>query len=125
MLKHAIYIFIGSGLGGIIRFGLGKWISSIHSTNFPLGTFIVNILACFIVGFVIGLADSKQIISASAKMFWVVGFCGGFSTFSTFSNETLNLLQTGNHTTSFLYIALSVIVCLTFTFLGLLIANKI
>jgi CrcB protein len=74
MLKHAIYIFIGSGLGGIIRFGLGKWISSIHSTNFPLGTFIVNILACFIVGFVIGLADSKQIISASAKMFWVVAF---------------------------------------------------
>ena len=124
MLKHAIYIFIGSGLGGIIRFGLGKWISSIHSTNFPLGTFIVNILACFIVGFVIGLADSKQIISASAKMFWVVGFCGGFSTFSTFSNK-LSIFCKQEITQQVFIHCSKVIVCLTFTFLGLLIANKV
>ncbi len=125
MLKEVIYIFIGSGLGGITRFGLGKLVNSFHSTNFPFGTFIVNILACFVLGFVVGLADSRQIVSPQMKMFWVVGFCGGFSTFSTFSNEILTLLQTGNHTTSFLYIALSVLVCLIFTFLGLILANKI
>jgi len=124
-LKEAIYIFIGSGFGGLTRFGLGKWVNSFHSTNFPFGTFTVNILACFVLGFVIGLADSRQIISPQTKMFWVVGFCGGFSTFSTFSNETLTLLQAGNHTTNILYIALSVIVCLTVTFLGLTLANKI
>jgi len=124
-MKEVIYIFIGSGLGGLTRFGLGKWINSLHSTNFPFGTFIVNVLACFVLGFVIGLADSRQIISPQTKMFWVVGFCGGFSTFSTFSNETLTLLQTSNHATNFLYIVLSVIVCLTVTFLGLTLANKI
>lgn len=124
-MKEVIYIFIGSGLGGLTRFGLGKWINSLHSTNFPFGTFIVNVLACFVLGFVIGLADSRQIISPQTKMFWVVGFCGGFSTFSTFSNETLTLLQASNHATNFLYIVLSVIVCLTVTFLGLTLANKI
>ena len=124
-MKDVIYIFIGSGLGGLTRFGLSKWVNTFHSTNFPFGTFTVNILACFVLGFVIGLADTRQIISPQTKMFWVVGFCGGFSTFSTFSNETLTLLQTGNHATNFLYISLSVIVCLTVTFLGLTLANKI
>jgi CrcB protein len=124
-LKEALYIFIGSGLGGLTRFGLGKWVNSFHSTNFPFGTFAVNIAACFVLGFVIGLADTRQLISPQTKMFWVVGFCGGFSTFSTFSNETLTLLQSGNHSTNFIYISASVILCLGFTFFGLILANKI
>lgn len=124
-MKEVIYIFIGSGLGGLTRFGLGKWVNSFHSTNFPFGTFTVNILACFILGFVAGLADTRQIISQQTKLFWVVGFCGGFSTFSTFSNETLTLLQSGNHLTNFIYIIASVLICLTVTFLGLMLANKI
>ena len=124
-LKELIYIFIGSGLGGLTRFGLGKWINNFLSTNFPFGTFIVNILACLVLGFVVGLADNRQIISPQTKLFWVVGFCGGFSTFSTFSNETLNLLQSGYHMTNIIYILTSVILCLTFTYFGLLIANKI
>ncbi|MBP9134028.1 MAG: fluoride efflux transporter CrcB [Saprospiraceae bacterium] len=120
-----IYIFLGSGLGGLIRFGLGKWINSWHNSNFPFGTFVVNILACLVLGFVVGLADNRQLISTESKLFWVIGFCGGFSTFSTFSNETLTLYQSGNHIVNITYIVTSVIVCLVATYLGFAVADKV
>jgi CrcB protein len=120
-----VYIFLGSGLGGLIRFGLGKWINSWHNSNFPFGTFVVNILACLVLGFVVGLADNRQLISTESKLFWVIGFCGGFSTFSTFSNETLTLYQSGNHIVNITYIVTSVIVCLVATYLGFAVADKV
>lgn len=124
-MKEAIYIFIGSGLGGLTRFGLGQWINSLHSTNFPFGTLFVNIFACTILGFVIGIADHKQLISSQTRVFWVVGYCGGFSTFSSFSSEALTLFQSGNHLTNLVYLMSSILLCLLFTFFGLVVANKI
>ncbi|MCA0333837.1 MAG: fluoride efflux transporter CrcB [Bacteroidetes bacterium] len=120
-----VYIFLGSGLGGLIRFGLGRWINSWHNSNFPFGTFVVNILACLVLGFVVGLADNRQLISTESKLFWVIGFCGGFSTFSTFSNETLTLYQSGNHIVNITYIVTSVIVCLVATYFGFALADKV
>lgn len=120
-----VYIFLGSGLGGLIRFGLGRWINSWHNSNFPFGTFVVNILACLVLGFVVGLADNRQLISTESKLFWVIGFCGGFSTFSTFSNEALTLYQSDNHIVNITYIVTSVIVCLVATYLGFALADKV
>ncbi|HNL05817.1 MAG TPA: fluoride efflux transporter CrcB [Chitinophagales bacterium] len=124
-MKEIIYIFIGSGLGGLTRFGLGKWINALYSSIFPLGTFTVNILACIVLGFIVGLADNKQIFSPQLRLFWVVGFCGGFSTFSTFSNETLLLLQDGKYLTSILYIFGSIVCCLMVTYFGIYLSSKI
>ncbi len=125
MMKDLIFIFIGSGLGGLTRYSLGKWINSLHEYHFPLGTLIINIIACFVLGFIIGLADHKQMMTATTRLFWAVGFCGGFSTFSTFSSETLTLLQEGHSTSLILYILSSVLLCVTATFVGLLIAERI
>lgn len=125
ILKELLYIFLESGIGGITRYGLGKWINGFHSTNFPFGTIVVNILACFVLGLVVGLADGRQIISYHGRLFWVIGFCGGFSTFSTFSHETLTLLQTGNHITNIIYIIVSVVICLLATFAGVFISSKV
>jgi CrcB protein len=124
-MKELITVFIGSGLGGMTRFGLGKWINSWHKTNFPLGTFSVNVIACLVLGIIIGLADYKQLISPQAKLFWMVGFCGGFSTFSAFSNEALTLLNTGLHLTSLMYIFLSIFLCILSVYFGIWIINKI
>ncbi len=124
-MKELLYVFIGGGLGSLVRFLLGKWVNSFHNSNFPFGTFIINIVACFVLGFFIGLADQKQILSPAIRLFLVVGFCGGFSTFSAFSSETLTLIQQGQNTTMLLYVLLSVVVCLIATFGGLLIADKI
>ena len=124
MLKEIICIFMGSGLGGITRYGLGKWVNTFHSTHFPLGTLAVNVLACFFLGLIIGMASNRYVVTASTKMFWVVGFCGGFSTFSTFSNEALHLLQTGHQTSSGLYIILSLVVSFSALWIGLTVAHK-
>lgn len=124
-MKELFLIFLGGGLGSITRFSFGKWINTQHSNLFPFGTFTVNILACFIVGILVGVADSKQIISPLLRLFWIVGFCGGFSTFSTFSNEALLLLQSDNYYTSIFYIIASVLCCLLSTFFGMWLVQKI
>lgn len=118
-MKSLLLVFLGGGLGSVTRFSLGKWISSLHSHHFPWGTLIVNVVACFALGWIIGLADHKHIISPSARLFWTVGFCGGFSTFSTFSNETLYLLQSGFTVSLVLYITLSLLLCVAAVFGGL------
>lgn len=124
-MRELILIFVGGGLGSITRFSLGKWITSLHSQNFPYATLAVNVIACFVLGLVIGLAEHKQIISAPSRLFWAVGFCGGFSTFSTFSAETITLIQTGFHLSGVLYIIASLVLCLAATLAGLYLGENI
>lgn len=86
---------------------------------FPVGTLVVNIAACLILGFLTGLADQRQMIGPQMRLFWTVGFCGGFSTFSAFSQESYRLMQSGMTTAMLLYILLSVLLCLAATFAGM------
>jgi len=118
-MRDLLLVFFGGGLGSMVRFSLGKWVNSLHTHHFPFGTLVVNIVACLLLGFVIGLADHRQLISPATRLFWTVGFCGGFSTFSTFSHETLYLLQNGHTLSLFLYIGLSLLLCVAATFAGL------
>jgi CrcB protein len=124
-MRELLLVFLGGGLGSTVRFSLGKWVNALHNHHFPWGTLVVNIVACFILGFVIGLADHKQIISASSRLFWTVGFCGGFSTFSTFSSETLYLIQAGFTISLILYISLSLLLCVAAIFGGLYIGEHV
>jgi fluoride exporter len=124
-MKELLLIFFGGGLGSVVRFTSGKWINSWHTQHFPFGTLAVNIAACLILGFTIGLADHKQIISPSARLFWAVGFCGGFSTFSTFSAETITLLQNGFHLSSVLYVIGSLVFCVCATYAGLYLGEQV
>jgi fluoride exporter len=125
MARDLLYIFLGGGIGSVVRFAIGKWISSLHSQQFPFGTLVANITACVILGFVIGLADHKQIISPATRLFWAVGFCGGFSTFSTFSAETISLIQNGFHLSTALYIIGSLLFCITATYAGLYLGEQV
>jgi CrcB protein len=124
-VKNLLLVFFGGGLGSSVRFLLGRWVNALHNHHFPWGTLVVNVVACFILGFVIGLADHKQIISASSRLFWTVGFCGGFSTFSTFSNETLYLFQSGFTLSLILYISLSLLLCVAAIFGGLYLGEHV
>ncbi len=123
MTRDLFLIFLGGGIGSVVRFISGKWISSLHSQQFPYGTLTANVAACFILGLVIGMADHKQLISSSARLFWAVGFCGGFSTFSTFSAETSSLMQDGFHLSTVFYIVGSLFFCITATYAGLYLAG--
>jgi CrcB protein len=118
-MKELGLIFIGGGLGSVVRFLLGRWVTTLHELNFPLGTLVVNIVACFVLGLVVGLVDHRQVFSPETRIFWAVGFCGGFSTFSTFSHETLLLFQQPNVVSGMVYIIASVVLCLLATLTGI------
>lgn len=114
-----LLVFGGGGLGSVVRFLLGRWVNAWHNHHFPFGTLAVNVVACVVLGFVVGIADHRQLISSSSRLFWTVGFCGGFSTFSTFSAETLTLIQGGFHLSTAIYIVSSLVLCLGGIFAGL------
>ncbi|HEY5690249.1 MAG TPA: fluoride efflux transporter CrcB [Cyclobacteriaceae bacterium] len=118
-MKAAILVFLGGGLGSMVRFAISKWVGTLHTHYFPFGTLVANVIACFTLGIILGLADTRQLLSPSSKIFWTLGFCGGFSTFSTFSGETLALIESGFTLASVLYIGLSFGLCLSATLAGL------
>lgn len=91
-----LFVFIGGGLGSMLRFALAKWFNPMFE-QIPLGTLLANVLSCLILGFVAYYLQTRFITSSNLKLLLLVGFCGGFSTFSTFSNESINLLQSGNY----------------------------
>ena len=123
-MPSLVIVFLGGGLGSVVRYLLGRWVNTLHQHNFPWGTLVVNIAACFVLGLLVGIADHKQLFSASSRLFWTVGFCGGFSTFSTFSHETLSLLQQGLTPYALAYVALSLILCVAVTFTGIYLVQQ-
>lgn len=89
-----IAVFIGSGLGGVCRFLCSLWIQSLTPQSlFPWGTFTVNIVGCFIIGLLYGLFDKYSVFNPQIRLLLTVGFCGGFTTFSTFINENYLLFS--------------------------------
>ena len=116
MLSY-IYVFIGGGLGAISRFGVGNIVNKFTVSGFPLGTFAANILSCIIMGLVLYFSVGTKWLNDDLKLLLIVGYCGGFSTFSTFSIETLDLFRTGQSLIAFLNILLSVVVCIAILYL--------
>ncbi|OFY62786.1 MAG: hypothetical protein A3H98_09960 [Bacteroidetes bacterium RIFCSPLOWO2_02_FULL_36_8] len=126
-MKNAVVIFIGSGFGGISRYYLSKFINKINLHDFPLGIISVNIIACFLSGFFASLFIRNGITAENhlMKLLLVVGFCGGFSTFSGFADQTIRLFQQGNQTYAVVDIFLSITICLFATFGGLAVSKLI
>ena len=98
----------GSFLGGGCRFVVSKLIQVLIPLSFPFGTFAVNILGCLIIGFLSGLNWAGGWMSPSVKLILTTGFCGGFTTFSTFMNESTALTHDGDYLYLALYLGLSV-----------------
>lgn len=110
------WIFVGGGLGSLCRFGLGEWLN--RSEAYPWGTLLANGLSCIILGILVGLA-SKQSLSGELRLLLITGFCGGFSTFSTFSNELLQMLRQANYLAAGSYLLGSIVFGLLAIWLGL------
>lgn len=112
-------VFIGGGLGSICRYGISR-LSIPFFTQFPIHTLIANILSSAILGFLTGffLSNTSNQIADEWKLLTATGFCGGFSTFSTFSLETFKLFQTQQYFLAILYVLISVMVCVTMVWLG-------
>lgn len=124
-MKEILAVFIGSGAGGVLRFGVGRLFNNGSAQSFPAGTLIINIVACFILGTLAGAFDQRLDVSPQTKALLTIGFCGGFSTFSAFSQESLMLFRSGQGVTAVSYILLSVLACLSASYLGMLLGAKL
>ena len=118
MLKSIIIVAIGRGMVGAFRFLLSKIIQGSVFTAFPLGTMTVNILGCLLIGIFYGLFDRGALLNPNLKLLLTVGFCGGFTTFSTFMNESLHLFRSDNILYGALYAGGSVFIGLLAVFVG-------
>lgn len=112
------YVGLGSALGGVSRFLLFLLIQQKANTTFPLGTLLINVTGSVILGFVLQYATGSASVSPEVRAFLTTGFCGGYTTFSTFSFETARLIEDGDYQRATLYVVLSVVVALGGTFLG-------
>lgn len=87
MIKTLLFVGLGSFLGGISRFGLTRWVQSHGTGDFPYGTLVVNLLGCLLIGVFYGWFDRARIFDPDLRLLLTVGFCGGFTTFSTFATK--------------------------------------
>lgn len=124
-MKNLLLIFTGGGLGSLARYGLSRLINSLSVSHFPFGTFFVNIIGCFLIGFIIFYTERYGEQADTWRLFLATGLCGGFTTFSTFSLENTQLLSDQRILFFFLYAAGSVILGLAATYLGLLAGRNI
>ncbi|HOW58622.1 MAG TPA: fluoride efflux transporter CrcB [Candidatus Omnitrophota bacterium] len=115
----------GGVLGTFARYFLSGFIYRIFGSHFPLGTLVVNLIGCFLIGFLAVLAEEKFLLGPNARIFLMIGFCGAFTTFSTLILETSNLSKVGENLYAFLNIAFSIVLGLFVFRLGVLLGKVI
>jgi CrcB protein len=125
MFRLLLIIGSGSFIGGIARFLLSRYVQGHALSAFPFGTFLVNVAGCFLIGIFYGLSERGNLMNAELRMFLTVGFCGGFTTFSTFANENISLLREGDFFYFALYTSLSIFLGLMATYIGNLIIKAL
>ncbi len=117
-----IVVLVGAGgmIGAVSRYLVGGWVHDLlGDPSFPYGTLTVNILGCLLIGLLVGLAESRQVLGAETRAFLLIGLLGGFTTFSAFGLETVNLVRDGELLGAFSNVGLQVVVGLTAVWVGL------
>lgn len=119
-----LLVFLGAGVGGVVRFWLGGVIQQAAGSGFPWGTLTINVTGSFVLGFLYILLEGTA-ASAYWRVLLGIGFCGGYTTFSTFSYEAVRLMQSGEWNRATAYMTGSVVLSLAAMFIGFRIANAI
>jgi CrcB protein len=119
VIKEILLVGLGGGIGSILRYFSAVYSNKICHAVFPAGTFFVNIFGCFMIGLLIGFIEHRQMLDENYRLLFVTGFCGGFTTFSAFSAESLRLFESGHILLGILYVAASVLIGIAVVWLGI------
>ncbi len=117
-MKQLFLVFIGGGFGSVLRFVIGKSLNNTEN-GIPYGTFVANILGSLLIGFILGMAAKNQSLSQNQTLLLATGFCGGFTTFSTFAYENHIFLKSGDFTSFAFYTIASFVVGFLAVFAGM------
>ena len=116
---NILLVAFGGAFGSVSRYLLGTWIQSVSkSIDFPFGTLTVNLIGCFVIGFLSQLAEARGVFTSEARAFIFIGILGGFTTFSSFGNDTINLLRDGETFNALANVGANVILGLLLVWLG-------
>ncbi len=122
-MKQLLLVFVGGGFGSVLRFIIGKTLNNTEN-GFPYGTFLVNVFGSLLIGVILGLALKNNTLTDNQTLLLATGFCGGFTTFSTFAYENHLYLKTGDFTSFAIYTIASFVVGFLAVFLGLWVAKQ-
>lgn len=123
-MKQLVLVFVGGGFGSVLRFIIGKYLNNAE-TGIPYGTFAANIIGSLLIGIILGLAVKQNTLSENQILFLATGFCGGFTTFSTFAYENHVFLKTGDFSSFAIYTIASFVVGFLAVFAGIYIVKTV
>lgn len=124
-MMNYLLVSAGAAIGGVLRYGVSSYIQKHISVLFPYGTLVVNVVGSFLLGIIMFYLNDKEMIGNDFRLFLSVGFCGGFTTFSTFSYETLNLFRDSEFGLAIYNVLLNILLCLAGIYLAHLISKLI
>jgi len=119
MIKNIILVGFGGGIGSMVRYLCQKWFGESYPHPFPWGTFFVNLAGCFLIGVIYAASEKTSVLSPQTRLLLITGFCGGFTTFSTFAFENMHLLRSGDTVYFLIYTIASVVLGIAGVFGGM------
>jgi CrcB protein len=122
---HTVAIAAGGAIGALFRFWVSSGVYAVAGRDFPYGTLVVNVMGSLLMGFLYIVLIERVTASAEWRSFLLIGVLGAFTTFSTFSIETLNLFEEGELARAFLNIVLSVVLCVAAAWLGIIMGRQL
>jgi len=125
MFRNFLLVGLGGAAGSMARYGVSYIFSKLTTATFPLATFSINVIGSFLIGVLFGLSARNQWLQAGGMLLLASGFCGGFTTFSTFALENVSLMQKGQAVVAILYTGLSVIIGLLLCRVGIWLTNAV
>lgn len=125
MFKQILLVGFGGFIGSVARYFVSRLNVNYDIYSIPVGTLSVNVIGSLIIGFLTGIAAKSELLTLEWRLFLMVGICGGFTTFSSFTNENLILIHNGQYLTVMLYTALSILLGFTAVFVGYALSNSL